>query len=584
MIDRSTSVRALLAELYPSLRDAAFEEVSAALEMVLIEARARRGAENEMRRCRPDQAHAWLIAYPNQFRRAAANTSCLATLTEFVGARLAPQISGVHTLPIHPSTSDGGFSVTDFTEVDPAVGQWSDVDRLAQRFTWIADAVVNHVSAGGGWFRSFLDGDPAFAGFFVVLPPGVDTTAVVRPRTSPLGHTFSTTHGSSLDVWTTFSADQVDLDYRNPRVLVAMIEVLIRYVGRGASAVRLDAIAYVWKDVGHPSIHHPQAHLIVQMFRACLDQVDPTVLLITETNVAHTENVSYFGQDRPDARGEADAVYQFALPPLVLHALHTGSAKELRDWAGQLRFPSTGKFFLNFLGSHDGVGLRPVEQLLSTDAIAELARLGEAAGGVVNWRAGHAGPEPYEIAVSWFDLMAAGVDENGARDRHLAAHAIALALRGVPLLYFNSLFGIDNDDTTFEITGHGRDLNRGRSDHARLCSELIDPLSRPATIWTEIRRMLDLRRSCAAFHPDAEQVVHDAPDAVLVIERTASDGSCALVVINVAGTAQTVGLPGGPWTEGDSVVGASMTLSPWSSAWLFRPSPTPTSSAVTSAS
>ncbi|MFT3851134.1 MAG: alpha-amylase family glycosyl hydrolase [Ilumatobacteraceae bacterium] len=503
-----------------------------------------------------DERAAWLIAYPDHVR--AAGRAPLAVLGDLVSTHLAPEITGVHTLPVHPSSSDGGFSVRDHSLVDPAFGTWADLDTLAGQVTWMADAVVNHVSAQGRWFRWFLAGEAPYDRFFVRLPAHVDTSAVVRPRTSPLAHPFQTDDGHVERVWTTFSADQVDLDFRTPEVLLAIVEAVLRYVAHGARAVRLDAIAFVWKDPATPSIHLPEAHAIVQLLRACLDEVAPDVVLVTETNVPHAENVAYFG-DPPDAP-EADAVYQFPLAPLVLHAAVTGSTRPLVRWLQALAPPPAGRTFLNFLASHDGIGVRPVEGLIDGAGLDALVAATKAAGGVVNQRTADGVARPYELAVSWFALMSAGAaaggsDEATAIRRHLATHAVALALQGVPLLYLGSLFGVGNDTATFARTGHGRDLNRARLTLAGVDSALGDPRTRAAGVWSGLRAMLATRASSPAFHPAGAQVIHDSPDGTVVVERIAPSGERAVVAVNLTDRPQRVTAP------------IRVGLAPWSSEW-----------------
>lgn len=483
-----------------------------------------------------DQSDAWVIAYPDHIT--APGETPLHTLDRFVAGHLAPWVSGVHTLPVHPASGDGGFSVIDPHEIDPSFGTWADLHRLAGHAAWMADAVVNHLSSSSPWFAAFLAGDRSYANFFTRLAAGADTGAVVRPRTTPLAHSYRSSGGTER-IWTTFSIDQVDLDYRNPAVLLAMVEVLARFVDHGAQAIRLDAVAFLWKDPATASIHLPETHAIVSLFRACLDVIAPDVVLVTETNVPHVENVSYFGDG---VTPEADAVYQFALPPLVAHAMLTGEAGTLAAWASSVAVPPPGRTFMNFLASHDGVGLRPVEDLLADRELTALATAAESAGGVVSHRSGPGGVEHrYELAVSWFELMSTGVDEAGAIARHVAAHAIALALPGVPLLYLNSLFGVGHDRAAFERSGHGRDLNRRRLTRDSVVAALADRRSRANRVWTGIRDLLDARRSDPAFHPGASCTVSaggcdGAPS--LAIHRRASTGESTTV--SVALTA--------PWT------------------------------------
>lgn len=502
-------------------------------------------------RTRPlDETDAWLIAYPDHVRDGSGARTPLAALADLVDTHLSPAIDGVHTLPLHPSSSDGGFAVMDHSVVDPAHGTASDVRRLAAGGTWVADAVVNHVSAQGTWFRRWLAGDPAYDGFFATLDADVDTRSVTRPRTSPLRTEFTRADGSRVGVWTTFSADQVDLDYREPRVLLAMVQVLLDYVASGARAIRLDAIGFAWKDPATPSINLPGAHHLVQLLRACLDVVDPGLVLVTETNVPHAENVAYLGLD---GEREAQAVYQFALPPLTLHAFATGDADVLKRWARGLWFPGDGRTYLNFLASHDGIGVRAVEGLLPEAEVDRLVGLTRSAGGVVNERTLPDGStRPYELAVTWADVIGAGHDDETAMRRHLSSHALALALRGVPLVYLGSLVAATNDTATFATTGHARDLNRRRWDAAELETRLATPGSREETALSGLSAMLHLRRAHAAFSPEADQLVHGTDPALVVVERVPAQGCRAVVAVNVSGSPVPLELPAGRWARVDA--------------------------------
>lgn len=522
-----------------------------------------------------DETDAWLIAYPDHVRDDTGARTPLAALADLVDAHLSHAVGGVHTLPLHPSSSDGGFAVMDHSQVDPDYGSAADLRRLAAGGTWVADAVVNHVSAQGTWFRRWLAGDPGFHGFFRTLDADEDTAAVTRPRTSPLRTVFTRDDGEEVGVWTTFSADQVDLDYREPRVLLAMVQVLLDYVALGARAIRLDAIGFAWKDPSTTSINLPGTHRLVQLMRACLDAVDPGLVLVTETNVPHEENVAYLGLD---GEREAQAVYQFALPPLTLHAFTTGDAGPLKRWADGLWFPGEGRTYLNFLASHDGIGVRAVEGLLPPAEVDRLVEVTRAAGGVVNERTLSDGSRrPYELAVAWADVIGAGHDADDAMRRHLSSHALALALRGVPLLYLNSLLAATNDVGTYAATGHGRDLNRRRWDAAVLDDRLATPGSPESAALSGISAMLHVRRQHAAFAPDAAQVVHGGHPSLVVVERIPAEGCRAVVAVNVSGAPVPLELPAGGWARIDA--GADLSgsaarggdlLEPWENAWFVE--------------
>lgn len=498
----------------------------------------------------------WVIAYPDHVT--AVDQSALQSLDTFLVDVLAPFITGCHVLPLHPSSSDGGFSVIDPAAVDEHYGTWADVEQLASNGSWMADAVVNHLSVRSPWFRAYLDRVAPFDRFFATLDPTIDASVVSRPRTSPLTHNFQRADGTVAHVWTTFSADQVDLDYGNHDVLAAMTDVVLRYARRGATAIRLDAIGFVGKDPVTSSLNRPEAHAVVRAFRTALDVEAPDVLLITETNVPHDENVAYL------APGEADAVYQFALPPLVAYTVLASDARPLCRWLGSVEFPPPPKFFLNFLASHDGIGLRPAEGILVNEQVQLLVDATIDAGGVVNHRTAADGCEqPYELAVSWFSLMSAGCTQDDAIARHLAAHAIALAVRGLPLIYLNSLFGIGNDATAYERSGHGRDLNRRRVQRRQIDGLLADDQSLVARVWRGLTTMIAFRRSSPAFHPSSDQIVHGAGADVVMIERRAMGGERALVVVNVSADALITPLAPGDWGQPSEI-----TLAPWQALWL----------------
>jgi sucrose phosphorylase len=431
----------------------------------------------------------------------------------------------------------------------------------------MADAVVNHMSAESEWFQSFLAGDPQYADFFRTADPNADLSATVRPRTTPLLTRFDAADGDRW-VWTTFSADQVDLDYGNPRVLIRVLEVLLEYIRRGASVIRLDAIGFLWKEEGTTSLHLPQTHAAVHFLRLCVDEAAPGSILVTETNVPHAENISYFGSEE---RPEAQLVYQFPLAPLTLDALVEGDASVLASWAAGLATPVPGTSFLNFLASHDGVGVRPAEGLIPPERVRALADLSRRAGGGVGERTLPDGTiVPYELNSTWFDMMAVDHTEDEAIARHLAAHAIMFALAGVPLIYVHSLFGSSNDAAGFARTGRPRSYNREKfRDLSALDAALGDPQSRAARVYTGISAMAAIRSQHPAFHPLTEQRLLDAPAAVFALERR-SDRERAIVLVNTSGTDIVVSLPAGQW---DAAAGAlprdgSVHLAPWSSAWL----------------
>jgi len=491
-------------------------------------------------------ADALLITYGDQlYWRDAAGQPLeppLRTLAGFCAATLTGLVSGIHLLPFYPSSSDDGFSVVDYRAVDPALGGWDDVARFAPGFRLMFDAVINHLSAESAWFRAFLSGDPAYQSDFISIDGDPDLSRVVRPRALPLLTTFETPAGPRR-VWTTFSADQVDLNYRNPDVLLEVIDTLLFYVGQGADFLRLDAIAYLWKDVATSCLHRPQTHAVIQLIRAVLDAVAPHVLLITETNVPHVDNVSYFG----DGANEAQLVYNFALPPLTLHAFHTGRADALSAWAAALNRPSDQATFFNFLASHDGVGLNPARGLLPEAEIDALVQRVQAHGGLVSYKANADGTRsPYELNVNYFDALSdphAAEPPTVAIDRFVCAHALMLALAGVPGLYFHSLFGSRGWPEGVALTGRHRTLNRQKLDLDALTAELAQPAHRRRLVFDRLAHLLRVRAASPAFHPLGGQRVLAVGPAVFGLLRVAPDEDArAICLHNVSAAPQTVRL------------------------------------------
>jgi sucrose phosphorylase len=434
-------------------------------------------------------------------------------------------------------------------------GTWEDVRRLGARFRLMLDAVINHASAESEWFRAYARGEPEYRDFFIEVRGNPDLSEVVRPRALPLLTEFQV-GGQARRLWTTFSADQVDLNYQNPRVLLRVLEILLFYASQGANFIRLDAIAYLWKQPGTTCISLPQTHWVVQLMRAVLDEIAPHVMLITETNVPSIENLTYFG----DGTNEAQLVYNFPLPPLVLHALQTGSASTLARWAGGLELPSKRVTFLNFLASHDGIGLNPVRGILRESEIEALAGRVERGGGFISSKTNANGTQSaYEINANYFDALDCGeqkVSEDLQVRRFLTAHAILLAFQGMPALYFHSLFGSRGWAEGVVETGKYRSINRQKLVRAELEAELADPASLRARIFAGLRRMLELRAGEPSFAPAAAQTVLEGPESVFAIVRggSRSDGPLACIHNVSARAIQTqIRLPNGLFGRAERV-------------------------------
>ena len=481
------------------------------------------------RRLSLTERDALLITYGDQVREPGATP--LRTLSDFLAVHAAGAVSGVHLLPFYPYSSDDGFSVIDYYSVDPALGSWDDVCHLGHRFDLMFDAVFNHVSVKSEWFQRYLAGDPAYRDWFITVEDDPDLSQVVRPRALPLLTPFRTAAGEKK-VWTTFSADQVDLNLHEPDVLVALLDVLLFYVSQGPKFIRLDAIAYLWKQIGTSSIHLPQTHRIIRLMRSMLDEVAAQVMLITETNVPHRDNVSYFG----DGTNEAQLVYNFALPPLVLHSVATGSAEALSRWAAAPETPSQDVAFFNFLASHDGIGVNPVRGILSEGEIDSLVERAAAHGGFVSYKHNADGSKsPYELNINYFDALSDPTSDDPLEvqiARFVVPHAVMLAMPGVPGIYFHSLFGSRGDRAGAEASGISRRVNRQKLSRAELESELADAASLRARVLHEVRALLARRRTSSAFHPSGRHQVLELDPRVFGVRRTSPDGKESVLCLH----------------------------------------------------
>jgi len=479
-----------------------------------------------------------LITYADQIQ--SPGKPHLQTLADFMQRHLKGLISAVHLLPFFPYTSDDGFSVVDYKSVKSDIGSWEDLNPLRKCCILMFDAVINHISRQSTWFQNFLLDKAPFTEYFLSVDPEEDLSLVVRPRAQPLLSEVQTVSGLRY-IWTTFGPDQIDLNYKNPAVLLEIIDILLFYIHQGALIIRLDAIAYLWKEIGTSCIHLPQTHQVIKLFRAVLDYVAPGVLLITETNVPHQENISYFGNQLANNGGkyilgdEAQLVYQFPLAPLVLHTFRTGNARRLIDWASSLETPFSSAVFLNFIASHDGIGVRPAEGLLSEEEIEGLVSQTTEHGGQVSYKTNPDGSKSvYELNITLYDALnhPQKTPPNLGLRRFLASQAIMLSLSGVPGIYIHSLFGSSNSQESFQKTGRARSINREKFKLAALERELADESSR---VFWAYRHYLEVRKEHPAFNPLAPQQILDLNERAFALLRTAANqGEKVLCVINIS--------------------------------------------------
>jgi sucrose phosphorylase len=502
-----------------------------------------------------------LIAYGDHIQH--DGDAPLQVLQRFAHEQLQGIIGGIHLLPFYPYTSDDGFSVVDYLAVNSSLGTWSEIEAFRGEFRLMFDVVLNHASVSCDWFQRFLRDEAPYNDYFVTADPYADLSAVVRPRTHPLLTPFETAAGTRY-VWTTFSADQVDLNFANPLVLLEFIRILLEYVQRGADYIRLDAVAFLWKTIGTSCNHLPQTHAVIQLMRDVLDEAAPWVKLISETNVPHQENLLYFG----DGENEAQLVYQFALPPLLLHTFYSGSAHTLSSWAAGLQTPSAKTGFFNFTASHDGIGVRPVADLLSAAAINTLLENVQQRGGQISYRSNSDGSKsPYELNITYFDALAEpGEPLALSVDRFMTSQAIMLALSGLPGIYLPGLFGAGNWKAGAAQTGRARTINREKYQLSKLLEALNTPESRYGQVFDRYKTLLRVRAGCSAFDWATSQRILDLDASVFALER---GGLIALH--NVSNQPITILLPDAILRRdllSDMVCQGSVMLQPYQTQWL----------------
>lgn len=524
---------------------------------------------NKKRKPHWDESDVVLITYADQFH--GEKEKPLPTFNQIWKHWFCSVFSHVHLLPFYPWSSDDGFSVIDYYQVAPGTGEWNDISDLNMSCRLMFDFVCNHMSAKSDWFNAYLQQAPGYENFFISMDPATDLHAVTRPRALPLLTPFTLQDKSVRHLWTTFSEDQIDLNYSNPDVLLAMIDVLLTYLERGADYVRLDAVGYMWKTPGTTCIHLEKTHQLIKLFRAIADEVAPGTVIITETNVPHKDNVSYLG----NGQDEAHMVYQFSLPPLVLHTLHRQDCWALCQWAQSLTLPSNETTWFNFLASHDGIGLNPLRGLLAEDDILTLVSALQKEGALVNWKNNPDGTRsPYELNVTWMDAVSHKDDSDEERlAKFILTHVLLLTFPGVPAIYIQSILGSRNDYQGVETQGYNRAINRKKYQRTEIEEELMVEGSLRHDVYHKLSRLIVIRRSNKAFHPESFFDISSLTSSVLRIIRSADEHETINAFFNFSDRIQII--DAGIYTgldliSGVNVSGETITLQPWQVMWIKK--------------
>lgn len=542
--DAARRLDALLLQIYGPRSAEALRLIDAVLERKasgLATLKAMTGHSDDRAASRRyTEQDALLITYGDMVAPPGGGGERQPTALERLAGTIERHLGGIfgylHVLPFFPYSSDDGFAVMDYRAVNPALGGWADIEALGRHHRLVFDLVLNHASAQGSWFKAFKAGQPPFDRFFITRPLDYDAASVLRPRTHPLISPVRLDDGRMTGVWTTFSADQVDLDFAEPAVLAEFVDISLGYALHGARMLRLDAIAYLWKEDGTSCAHLPQTHAIVRILRTIFDGLGLELSILTETNVPHEQNMAYFGHDGD----EAQLVYNFSLPPLVLYAFATGDAGPLSKWAAGLQVPASGTM-LNFLASHDGIGVTPARGFI--DDLAPVLDAVTERGGLISYKATADGPVPYELNISWADAIARPDASDGERARAVvASHAIACAMDGMPAVYFHSAVGSRNWLAGPRLLGYNRAINRERPPLDLLEQELARPESLRAMTLAGLASLLRERGKRPAFAPAAPRTIRAVSGPVFMVER-GDPSNAVLVLVNCSREPAAVRLP-----------------------------------------
>ena len=486
-----------------------------------------RKKQKEQKKVKWDEKDVVLITYGDQIYKTGEKT--LKTFDDFSEKYFKNVFELVHFLPFFPYSSDDGFSVIDYKKIHENMGDWADIEKIRKNFRLMFDFVCNHISAKSEWFQEYLKCNPEYDNFFIAIDKNTDLSLVTRPRTLPLLSEFDTACGKKY-IWTTFSDDQIDLNFENPEVLIKMLDVLLFYLEKGADWIRLDAVGFMWKEAGTTCIHHEKTHEIIKLFRDAAEQTAPGTVIITETNVPHKDNISYFG----NGRDEAQMVYQFPLPPLVIYTFMHGDSSAISRWASNLEVPGDEVTYFNFLASHDGIGINPVRGIIEEEEILEMVRNLEKEGALVSYKKNTDGTlSPYEVNSSYINAVSRKNDTDEMKTgKFLNAQAVLMAFKGVPAIYVHSILGSENYYEGVKITGMNRTINREKLEYGKITSELENKNGIRSRIYNRLKELIKARKTEKSFNPDAEQIIQNFGSEVFSFIRISVDKEEKILIIN----------------------------------------------------
>lgn len=426
----------------------------------------------------------------------------LKQLKELLRGPFAELFGGVHLLPFFTPIdgSDAGFDPVDHTEVDARLGDWNDVRALSENVEIVADLIVNHISSGSPQFKDFSHkgSRSQFAGMFLtfdrVFPKGAsepELLRIYRPRPGlPFTNTTLET-GEKRLLWTTFTPQQVDIDVQHPEGERYLDAILHQFQSAGIRMIRLDAVGYAIKKAGTTCFMIPETFRFVASLASKAHALGMEILV---------EIHSHYLQQIEIAQ-QVDWIYDFALPPLVLHSLFTGSGRALERWLGVR--PNN---CITVLDTHDGIGVidvgagsegelgllapQEIDALVETIHIRSHGESRKATGAAAN------NLDLYQVNCTYYDAL--GRREN----EYLIARAVQFFVPGIPQVYYVGLLAGSNDMELLSRTQVGRDINR----HYYSSNELRESVQKSV-----VRKLFDLIRLRNTHPAFAGQVQIDAP-------------------------------------------------------------------------
>ena len=467
-----------------------------------------------------------LITYADSIIK--KNQKNLITLSNFL-TKYCKEFTYVHILPFFPFSSDDGFAVEDYKKIKKEHGSWNDLKKITKSFKIMVDLVINHCSSRNRLFKNFLENKDPGKDFFISSQKKFPTSKkIVRPRSSDLSKKVLT-NGKDNYVWCTFGHDQVDFNFKNPSVLIYFFEIIKFYLDQNIKALRLDAVAFLWKELGTRCINLPQTHNIIRLIRLIIDNFYNKTLIITETNIPSHENLTYFGNNN-----EAHCIYNFSLAPLLIHAIISGNSFYLKKWSRGMPPAQENNSYLNFLSTHDGIGMRPVEGILPEMEVKKYFRFFKKQGGLFSYRTNKGKKSVYEVNITLLEALKEcynGKDKY-IFDRFVLAHTILFSMEGIPAIYIQNFLGSKNDNIKVKKTNSFRSINRKNWNYDSLTKIINNKSTINNKILNSIKNLIVLRKKQVAFHPNATQFTLQLGDIFFGLWRQSIDRSQSIFCIS----------------------------------------------------